>query len=248
MSKRTSEAARARIAAQREALRKQEQRKRITMIVTIAVIVVIAAAFTVWSVRQGTAEEASGGAAPVTVEKDGTVVMAKSGVTKPVVDVYEDFQCPACKQFEETSGSTLKNLAAEGKAKVVYHPITIFTQEPTKSNSLRAASAARCVTDGRQWLAFHDTLYKNQPSETVTGFTVDELIKWGKEAGVTAPDFDNCVRQQRNVAAHQQFSQQTMSAQKLTGTPTIKLDGKDLDTNVAFVPSSLRDAVESAGK
>ncbi|MEU6412404.1 thioredoxin domain-containing protein [Microbispora sp. NPDC046933] len=248
MSKRTSEAARARIAAQREALRKQEQRKRITMIVTIAVIVVIAVAFTVWSVRQGTAEDASGDVAPVTVEKDGTVVMAKSGVTAPVVDVFEDFQCPACKQFEETSGSTLKNLAAEGKAKVVYHPITIFTQEPTKGNSLRAASAARCVTDGRQWLAFHDKLYKNQPSETVTGFTIDELIKWGKEAGVTAEDFDNCVRQQRNVAAHQQFSQQTMSAQKLTGTPTVKLNGKELDTNVAFVPSSLRDAVESAGK
>jgi hypothetical protein len=56
------------------------------------------------------------------------------------------------------------------------------------------------------------------------------------------------VRQQRNVAAHQEFSAQTMSAQKLTGTPTVKLDGKELDTNVAFVPSSLRDAVESAGK
>ncbi|MFI7035788.1 DsbA family protein [Microbispora rosea] len=248
MSKRTSEAARARIAAQRDALRKQEQRKRITMIVTIAVIIVIAAAFTVWSVRQGAAEEASGGVAPVTVEKDGTVVMAQAGVTKPVVDVFEDFQCPACKQFEETSGSTLKNLAAEGKAKVVYHPITIFTQEPTKSNSLRAASAARCITDGRQWLAFHDLLYKNQPSETVSGFSADELIKWGKQAGVTAEDFDNCVRQQRNVAAHQQFSSQTMTAQKLQGTPTIKVDGKELDSNVAFVPSSLRDAVESAGK
>ncbi|WP_310741749.1 thioredoxin domain-containing protein [Microbispora sp. H13382] len=248
MSKRTSEAARARIAAQREALRKQEQRKRITMIVTIAVVVVIAAAFAAWSMRQGASEKVAGGLAPVTVQEDGTVVMAKSGVTAPVVDVFEDFQCPACKQFEETSGSTLKNLAAEGKAKVVYHPITIFGQEPTKGNSLRAASAARCVTDGQQWLAYHDKLYKNQPSETVTGFTIDELIKWGKEAGVTATDFDNCVREQRNVAAHQQFSEKTMSTQKLTGTPTVKLNGKDLDTNVAFVPNSLRDAVESAGK
>ncbi|GGO02317.1 membrane protein [Microbispora rosea subsp. aerata] len=248
MSKRTTEAARARIAAQREALRKQEQRKRITMIVTIAVVVVIAAVFTVWTVRQGTSEEASGGSVPVTVEKDGTVVMAQPGVTAPVVDVFEDFQCPACKQFEEVSGPTLKNLATEGKAKIVFHPITIFSQEPTKGNSLRAASAARCVTDGQQWLAYHDKLYANQPSESVTGFTADELIKWGKEAGVTAPDFDNCVREQRNVAAHQEFSSKTMSTQKLGGTPTLKLNGKELDTNVAFVPSSLREAVESAGK
>ncbi|MBX6382790.1 MAG: thioredoxin domain-containing protein [Microbispora sp.] len=218
------------------------------MVVTIAVVVVIAAAFVVWSVRQGSSEKVAGGLAPVTVQQDGTVVMAQPGVTKPVVDVYEDFQCPACKQFEETSGSTLKNLAAEGKAKVVYHPITIFTQEPTRSNSLRAASAARCITDGSQWLAFHDELYKNQPQETVTGFTADELIKLGKAAGVTASGFDTCVRQERNVAAHQQFSAQTMSAQKLQGTPTIKLDGKELGNNDAFVPSALRDAVESAAR
>ncbi|WP_432932574.1 DsbA family protein [Microbispora sp. CA-135349] len=248
MSKRTSEAARARIAAQREALRKQEQRKRITMIVTAVVIVLIAAAVAVWSVRQGSSEKVAGGLAPITVQKDGTVVMAKSGVSAPVVDVYEDFQCPTCKEFEATSGSTLKNLAAEGKAKVVYHPITIFTQEPTAGNSLRAANAARCVTDGQQWLAFHDKLYQNQPSETVTGFTTDELIKWGKAAGVTAPDFDNCVREQRNVAAHKQFSQQTMAAQKLAGTPTVKLDGKELELTTLFSPSSLRDAVQKAGK
>ena len=248
MSKRTSEAARARIAAQREAVRKQEQRRRITMIVTIVVVAVIAIAFAVWSVRQGASEKVAGGLAPVTVEKNGTVVMAQPGVTAPVVDVFEDFQCPACKQFEETSGSTLKNLAAEGKAKVVYHSLTIFRQEPTMGNSLRAASAARCVTDGQQWLAFHDKLYKNQPSETSTGFTADELIKWGKEAGVNSADFETCVREQRNAAAHQQLSDKTMSEQKLTGTPTVKLDGKDLETNVAFVPSSLRAAVEAAGK
>ncbi|MBO4274808.1 DsbA family protein [Microbispora triticiradicis] len=248
MSKRTSEAAKARIAAQREALRKQDQRRRVTMIATIVVVVVVAAAFVVWSVRQGTSEKVTGGLAAATVQQDGTVVMAQPGVTTPVVDVYEDFQCPACRQFEETSGATLKNLAAEGKAKVAYHVITIFTQEPTKSNSLRAASAARCVTDGRQWLAFHDKLYKNQPSETSSGFSVDQLIAWGKEAGVTSSGFDDCVRKQGNVEAHQAYTQQVMTTQKLSGTPTVKINGKEIDSKVAFVPSDLRDAVVNAAK
>ncbi|MEW9531449.1 DsbA family protein [Microbispora sp. NPDC049125] len=248
MSKRTSEAARARIAAQREVLRKQEQRKRMTMIITVAVVAVVAVAIGWWSMRQGAAEKVAGGLAPITVQEDGSVVMAKAGVTSPVVDIYEDYQCPACKQLEETSGSTLKNLAAEGKAKVVYHMITIFQQDPTKSNSLRAASAARCVTDGAQWMTYHDLLYKRQPDETTSGFGIDDLVKWGKEAGVTAPGFESCVRDQRNSAAHQQNSAQLISSLKLEGTPTVMLDGKPMDTNTAFAPSALRDAVLSAAK
>lgn len=250
MSKRTNEVARARIAAQREALRKQDQRKRMTLIITIAVIAVVAVGIGWWSMSQGKSETtvAVGNLAPVSIQEDGSVVMAKPGVTAPVLDVYEDYQCPACKQLEETSGSTIKNLAAEGKAKVVYHMITIFSQDPTKSNSLRAANAARCVTDGSQYMKFHDLLYKGQPAETTTGFTPDELLKWGKDAGVTAPDFQSCVQQQRNVATQQQFSSKIMTSLKLEGTPTLMLNGQPMDTNTAFVPASLRAAVINAAK
>ncbi|GAA4598557.1 thioredoxin domain-containing protein [Planotetraspora phitsanulokensis] len=248
MSKRAREAsAKARVAAQREAVRRQEQRKRTTMLTTIGVIVLIAGAVTWWSVRQSASEQVTGPLAPIAMQPDGSVVMARPGVTSPVVDVYEDYQCPACKQLELTSGSTLKNLAAEGKAKVVYHLLTIFKQEPTMSNSLRASSAARCVTDGAQWLAFHDRLYQEQPGETTAGFAIDDLVRWGRDAGVTAPDFESCVRGQKNVPAHQQYSTQVIATQKLAGTPTVMLDGQSLGTT-AFVPSALREAVLDAAK
>lgn len=248
MSKRTREAARARIAAQREAYRKQERRRRIAMIVTAVVVGVAAVAIGWWSVMQGRSEEVAGDLAPITVQSDGTVVMARPGVTAPVVDVYADFQCPACRQLEETSGATLKNLAAEGKAKVVYHMLTIFRQEPTRSNSLRAATAARCIADGEKRLAYHEKLFQNQPSEAGNGFTIDELIKWGKEVGVTDSEFESCVREQKHVAAHQEYTEKTMAARGLSGTPTIMVDGKPLDTNTVFVPSALRDAIVNAAK
>jgi protein-disulfide isomerase len=248
VSKRAREAsAKARAAAQREAVRRQEQRKRTTMLTTIGVIVVVAGAVTWWSVRQSASEQITDALAPVTIQPDGSIVMARPGVTAPVVDVYEDYQCPACKQLEQTSGSTLKNLAAEGKAKVVYHLLTIFKQEPTMSNSLRAASAARCVTDGAEWLSYHDRLYKEQPSETSVGFTVDDLVRWGHDVGVTAADFESCVRDQKNVAAQQQYSTQAIATHKLPGTPTVMLDGQNLGTT-ALVPSALREAVLDAAK
>ncbi|WP_067176998.1 DsbA family protein [Microtetraspora niveoalba] len=250
MSKAARDASvRARIAAQREAERKQEQRRRLATIITVAVVVLAVIGGGWWyAAEQSKSEEIAGGLAPVTVQSDGTAVMAKAGVTSPVLDIYEDPQCPVCKQLEEISGPTIKNLAAEGKVKVVYHPLTIFSQEPTRSNSLRAASALRCVTDGKQWLAFHDRLFKGQPSETVEGFKTDDLVKWGDEVGVTAPGFESCVKDQKQRAAHEQTSAKTMADQKLEGTPTLKLNGRQIDNNTIFVPSALRQEIVNAGK
>jgi protein-disulfide isomerase len=241
--------ARERITAQREAQRKREQRKRIATIVTVAVVAMVAIGAGWWfSAQSAQPESQTATLAPITVQADGSAVMAKAGVTKPVLDVYEDFQCPVCKQLEDTSGPTIKNLAAEGKVKVVFHPITIFAAEPTRSNSLRASAAMRCVPDGTQWMAYHDKLYAEQPSETVEGFKLDELVGWGNDVGVTASGFDQCVTSQRHLAEHQQYSAKILGSEKLEGTPTLKLNGTVLDGKTAFVPSALRDAVLNAAK
>ncbi|HEX4814344.1 MAG TPA: thioredoxin domain-containing protein [Nonomuraea sp.] len=244
-----SKGRREKIKQQQAAARAQEKRRKMVTYVTAGAVAVAAVGLGWWySASTTRSEEAAGALAPITVQPDGSVVMAKSGVTRPVIDIYEDFQCPACKEAERVSGQTFKNLAAEGKAKVVYHPITIFSQEPTRSNSLRAGAAARCVADGRQWMAFHDLLFDNQPAETVQGFKVDELARWGKEAGVTAPDFQQCVTSQKHVQTQLSYSTKIMSEQKLTHTPTVKLNGTEMDNQVIFSPSELRDAVTEAAK
>ncbi|MFI6786215.1 DsbA family protein [Nonomuraea sp. NPDC050383] len=242
--------AREKIKEQQAVERVRERRRRTMTYVTVGVVAVAAvgAGWLYAASRSQSEEAASGTQAPVTVQPDGSVVMAMAGVDKPVLDVYEDFQCPACKQLETVSGQTFKNLAAEGKAKVVYHPISIFQQEPTKGNSQRAAAAARCVADGRQWLAFHDLLYKNQPSETVKGFTTSDLVSWGKEAGVTASGFEQCVTSQQHAQAQSAYSAKIIKEQKIQGTPTVKLNGTDLPNNVAFAPQQLRDQVTKAAK
>ncbi|MEU7891355.1 thioredoxin domain-containing protein [Nonomuraea sp. NPDC049152] len=242
-----------RIKAQRESEKKQEQRKRVATYVTVGVVAVGAiAAGWLFAANQSTSESAGASLAPVTIQSDGTVAMANAGVTAPVIDIYEDFQCPACKQLEETSGTTFKNLAAEGKAKVVYHPLTIFPAQMnkgiTRGNSVRAGAAARCVTDGKQWVAYHDKLFANQPEETAEGFSTEQLVELGEEAGVTAPDFATCVTSQKHAQAYVAASDKTIAAISLQGTPTVKLNGKDMDQNTAFVPTELRKAVLDAAK
>ncbi|WP_061300251.1 thioredoxin domain-containing protein [Herbidospora cretacea] len=243
--------ARERIAQLRQADRKKDRNRRLATMVTIGTVAVLAIGGGAWyAAARDTAEKQTAAAelAPTTVNPDGSVTMAQAGVTKPVLDVYEDFQCPACKALEESSGPTIKNLAAEGKAKVVFHPITIFSMEPTKSNSVRAGAASRCVTNGAQWPAFHDKLFAEQPSETVEGFSLTDLVAWGKEAGITSPDWEKCVTSQKYAQTQLTQSDKIIRTEKIDGTPTIKLNGKDLDTNIAFVPGKLRQAVLAAAK
>ena len=52
--------------------------------------------------------------APQALQDDGSVVMAEEGVSAPVVEVYADYQCPACRQFEHFGGDVLKEQAAAG--------------------------------------------------------------------------------------------------------------------------------------
>ncbi|MGW5684477.1 DsbA family protein [Nonomuraea sp. NPDC003754] len=247
------QSARDRIKAQREADKKQDQRKRMATYVTVGVVALAAVgAGWLYAANQSQSEQAGDNLAPIALQSDGTAVMANPGVTAPVIDIYEDFQCPACKQLEKTSGATFKNLAAEGKAKVVYHPLTIFPPQMnkgiTRSNSVRAGAAARCVTDGKQWMAFHDKLFEKQPQEHVEGFTTAELVELGKEAGVTAPDFATCVTSQKHAQTHIADSDKALAAAKIEGTPTVKLNGTKMEQDVAFVPSELRRVVLDAGK
>ncbi|SEG83412.1 Protein-disulfide isomerase [Nonomuraea solani] len=248
-TKTKSQSAREKIREQQAAARARDKRKRLVTYVAAGVVAVAAVGAGWWyNVSTYKSEEASGAAAPVTVQPDGTAVMAKSGVTKPVVDIYEDFQCPACAELERVNGQTFKNLAAEGKAKVVFHPITIFSQEPTKANSVRAANAARCVADGKQWLAFHDLLFENQPPENEQGFLPGQLKQWAKQAGVTDGAFDACVTSEKHASAHLAYSKKVGDEQKLTHTPTVKLNGTEIDNQVLFSPSQLRDAITEAAK
>ncbi|MET9070425.1 DsbA family protein [Streptosporangium sandarakinum] len=242
-----------RIKAQREEERRRERLRRIVTIAVAAVVTfgVIGAGW--WFAAQGSKpEESTGALAPISVAADGSVVMAKPGVDKPVLEVYEDFQCPACRALEETSGSTIKNLAAEGKAKVVYHPITIFPEDMnkgvTRGNSLRAGAAARCIPGGAPWSRFHDQLFRKQPAENTPGFSLEDLVAWGRDAGVTDPGFERCVTGQEKAQAHLAASARILDQAKLKGTPTLKLDGKEVDNEVAFRPAELRQEVVDAAK
>ena len=61
--------------------------------------------------------------------------------TAPVVDIYLDFLCSHCAELEERIGDAIADMAVDGEARFVIHPITLL--DPTES--ARSAAAFGCA-------------------------------------------------------------------------------------------------------
>jgi protein-disulfide isomerase len=241
--------ARERLAEERKRQAQKQQRMRaLTIAISALAIVALAVIVTVYVVNKKDKNTYTGALAPATRLADGGVLMGKPGIKAPKLEMFEDFQCPICHEMENTSGNTIKKLAAEGKVNVVYYPFWLFQQqqEPIKGNSQRAANAALCAPADK-WVQYHDTIYKNQPAEGSNGFSNQDLIGWAKDLGFDTPAFEQCVKGLQKQSQLNQITAYAEQTRKVTGTPTVFLDGQPLDlTNVLLKPSALEKAVLAA--
>lgn len=274
MSKQTRsdrEAVKAKAAAERARREALDKRRRLAFVVVGLVAAVGILGAVIVGINQASKnEESATGPTPAIVASNGggddggipngpTIAEADAkGI--PTIDVWEDFQCPICKTFEQESGPTLQKLAAAKKARVVYHPVNIIgpklTGDIPRSSSLRAASAFACATTGSiaQGMKWHEIAFANQPEEGV-GITDEQIVNWASQAGVwgstpgTPSDaFLKCVEEQSYVGWVERVTND-MSAKGVTGTPTVFVAGKELTRSPnQYTPAGITAAVAAATK
>ena len=174
----------------------------------------------------------------MTKNADHSVTMSQPAVKSPVLDIYEDFQCPICDAFEKANGAVVQQLADQGKVRVIYHPFTIFLgEQPAQDNSVRAWAAAQCVPAGN-WVQYHNLLYSNQPSERAQGgFPISLLLVLGRKIGLTSASFTQCVSSQRYAPLVVPLSERIIKS-GITGTPTVKLNGKTVSNATLVQPGT----------
>ena len=84
----------------------------------------------------------------------------------PVVDVFRDFLCPPCKDFQRIQGDDLIQLALDNEITLRVHPRPMLdaTSDPPGYSS-RAAHAAVCAyaQNPEKWFPAEITLFENQP-------------------------------------------------------------------------------------
>lgn len=170
-----------------------------------------------------------------------TGVPVGSPSAKATIDIYQDFQCPACKQFEDLSGQTIDQLVAAGQAKVVYHPVAILDRYSPDKYSSRSSAASGCAAADGVFPQYLKLLYANQPEENTPGLTSDKLIALGQQAGA-GPGFADCVTSDRYAGWTKSLTDQA-SKDGLAATPTVKVNGQQVQNPT---PDAVRAAVQAA--
>ena len=156
------------------------------------------------------------------------------------IDIYLDFQCPVCREYEQQSGATLDNMISTGTAKVIYHPVAFLDRFSSTEYSSRSSAASGCAAQAGVFPQYVKLLYANQPPENGNGLPESQLISLGQQAGAGG-DFASCVSA-NTFAGWTAALTDAASKAGIDATPTVQVNGKQIDNSDA----ALRQAVQSA--
>lgn len=129
---------------------------------------------------------------------------AKPAASKPnaanVIDIqiYLDYQCPACGAFEKSNADQIKAWVKSGAATLEIHPIAILDRFSLGAKySTRAANAGACVANfsPNSYFDFSALLFTNQPKENTEGLTDAQLTDLAQQAKVLKQDsITSCIK------------------------------------------------------
>lgn len=179
--------------------------------------------------------------ASVSAEDGYGIVFNKELIDAPFIEIYEDFQCPACARFESIAGEYIEELITTKKAKVAFHTLSFLGGE-----SQIAANAAACSADQGKFLQLHKTLFANQPRENSGAWTSSYFSTLGLGLGISSPEYDKCVSGNKYLGWVKNVAEEG-AKRNINSTPTVLINGKEIDRNTAY--ASLGDfmlAVEKA--
>ncbi|HEY8302675.1 MAG TPA: MauE/DoxX family redox-associated membrane protein [Jatrophihabitans sp.] len=193
------------------------------------------------------------GRAKINNVQDTAHATASQGVVfgKPAaatVDVYEDFGCPICKQFESTVATKLDQQVRRNLAQVRFHPISILDRGSPNQYSTRSANAALCVSNSSvdDYVTYHNLLYAGsfQPTEGTAGPSDAQLTSLANKAGVgksSTTALSTCISNGTYEPLVKAFTEKA-SENGVNGTPTVFVNG----TKVSATAASLFAAIAKA--
>lgn len=241
MARKSVKTDRAAKAAQlRQEAARKERRNKIAG-VSIAGIAVLAIAGGTWfGISQGNKVDSAAAPEGATSTLGFPVTSAASTDGAVRVDIYEDFQCPACGSFESAAGPGLNKLVEEGDAVVNYHMMSFLGPE-----SVRATAAAACAVDAGKFGDYHSELYAQQPAEQAGGYTIDSLLAAGTKVGLDSAEFTSCVSDQ-DYATFAKKVDVAATKRGVDSTPSVFIDGKpyELGGPIEDLIKSIKEAVK----
>ncbi|HEX5808508.1 MAG TPA: thioredoxin domain-containing protein [Anaerolineales bacterium] len=143
------------------------------------------------------------------------------------IDVFEDFQCPACQFFTESiEPLVIENLVATGKARYVFHNYSFLDGNGAGSNgeSDQAANASMCANEQGKFWEMHSIMYTNWSGENQGAFSERRLQAMAESLGLDMDAFNTCFDANK-YEAEIQADFDLGEEMGVTGTPTVFVNG-----------------------
>ena len=111
------------------------------------------------------------------------VPVGKQDPSAPRAELYEDFQCPACGQFEVTNAKNVFASAEKGEINLTLHPMIFLDRNfpESKLSSLRATMAWGCAVDAGKTIEYHSGIFAMQPAREGDGYSDEQLLDLAKK-------------------------------------------------------------------
>lgn len=220
----------------REKRRKQQRQQRLTLIAIVAAVALVVAGALIYpSLREAAAPV--GEIAPITPRDwpmaDGRALGDPNAPVK--IDVYEDFQCPACQMYsEDIEPLVVENYVATGKAYYVYRHFPFLDDNFVTKESDHAARASMCAAEQGRFWDYHDILFANWDGENEGAFSDKRLLAFAKSLDLDQQAFEDCFESNR----YQEEIDADLAAGRranVQGTPSVLVNGQLLTPG--YVPS-----------
>jgi len=189
----------------------------------------------------------------VLIPPNGTAQMgwieAKSPNVKPdaiIVDEHVDYQCPICKMMDTFTGATFRELIDSGDIIMRFHVRSFLNVNLRNDSSTRAASAATCADTVGDFLAYHETIFANQPEVEGTGYTDQQLrVDFPAQAGITGAgltSFQTCYDTKETMPYVVQMETVNANEYPKVGTPAYYVNGTQVIYTSLLLLNDAQDA------
>ncbi|QES42351.1 disulfide bond formation protein D [Streptomyces venezuelae] len=191
---------------------------------------------------------ASAQLADVPASVKGGVITVGDPKAKHTVKIYEDPRCPFCKKFEDGGAQALVKPVADGKVKVEYTIASFLDKNLGGGGSVNAANALRASVEAGKFPQYHAAVFANQAEEeSDDAYTPAFLLKIAdKVDGLRGDAFDKAVTN----GTYKKWvgeAMESFSADGITGTPTVFVDGKKADGDALYEQGAFAKELKAKG-
>lgn len=168
------------------------------------------------------------------------------------IDVYEDFQCPACRSYSENiEPRVVEDFVATGQVYYVYRQFPFLDDRAVGKESDQAANASMCAAEQDRFWDYHDMLFANWNGENQNSFSNKRLVAFAEALGLDMSAFNSCFN---NNTYQDEINSELEQGKSIgvSGTPSVLVNGQMVSPG--FIPSyddiaaAVNNALSSSGE